>query len=80
MIYLEKNLFIWKSWISLKLPPIQDINKYDLWKPTEKCLEWFICTPIFWLLYMVLFNLCFDSLLNIRLYRNNIKKSYREKR
>ena len=24
-----------------------DKNEYDLWKPTEKCLKWSICTRIF---------------------------------
>ena len=26
---------------------VQDKNEYDLWKPTENCLKWPICTRIF---------------------------------
>ena len=31
----------------MKLLSVQDKNEYDLWKPTEKCLKWPICTHIF---------------------------------
>ena len=31
----------------MKLLSIQDKNEYGLWKPTEKCLKWPICTRIF---------------------------------